>query len=71
MADSTKTLKGRIIEGVEFVRDTGLTNMFDSPLVQRIAFDNGYYELVNFIEEHKKEYGHLILTGEFPEDFEP
>ena len=62
--------KAKIIEGVEFVRNTGITNMFDSPMVQRIAFDNGYYELVNFIEEHKKEYGHLILTGEFPEGFE-
>ena len=63
--------KAKIIEGLEYVRDTGATNMFDSNMVQRIAFDNGYYELVNFIEEHKKEYGHLILTGEFPEDFEP
>lgn len=63
-------IKAKIIEGVEFVRGTGITNMFDSPMVQRIAFDNGYYELVNFIEEHKKEYGHLILTGEFPEGLE-
>ncbi len=55
---------------LEDVQQTGLTNMFDSPMVQRIAFDNGYYELVNFIEEHKKEYGHLILTGEFPEGLE-
>ena len=66
MTDTEK----KIIEGVEFVRNTGLTNMFDSPMVQRIAFDNGYYELVNFIEEHKKEYSHLILTGEFPEGME-
>ena len=64
-------MKDKIIEQVMAVRDTGLTNMFDTPMVQRIAFDNGYYELVNFIEEHKKEYGHLILTGEFPEGFEP
>ena len=64
-------VKDKIIEGVKYVQQTGLTNMFDSPMVQRIAFDNGYYELVNFIEEHKKEYGHLILTGEFPEGFEP
>lgn len=63
-------MKEKIIAGVEFVRDTGLTNMFDTNMVQRIAFDNGYYELVTFIEEHKKEYGHLILTGEFPDGFE-
>ena len=70
MADS-KSLKDRIIAGVRFVQGTGLTNMFDSPMVQRIAFDNDYYELVNFIDEHKKEYGHLIMTGEFPDGFEP
>lgn len=63
--------KERIKAGVKYVASTGITNMFDSPMVQRIALDNGYYELVNFIEEHKKEYGHLILTGDFPEDFEP
>lgn len=63
--------KDRILEGVKFMQKSGLSNMFDSPMVQRIAFDNGYYELVDFIDEHKKAYGHLILTGEFPEDFEP
>lgn len=62
--------KKKILEGLEYVRNTGLTNMFDSNMVQRIAFDNEYYHLVNFIEEHKKEYGHLILTGEFPEGFD-
>ena len=71
MADNEKTMKEKIIDGVLYVRNTGLTNMMDSNMVQRIAFDNGYYELVNFILEHKREYGHLILTGEFPEDFEP
>ncbi len=64
-------VKDKIIEGIKFVRNTGLTNMFDCHCVQRLAFDNGYYELVNFIEEHKGAYGHLILTGEFPQDFEP
>lgn len=26
-------VKAKIIEGVEFVRNTGITNMFDSPMV--------------------------------------
>lgn len=46
------------------IRDTGLTNMFDIPVVQRLAYDRDYYELVCFLEEHKKEYVHFILTGE-------
>lgn len=46
------------------IRDTGLTNMFDIPMVQRLAYDRVYYELVIFLEEHRKEYARFILTGE-------
>lgn len=46
------------------IRDTGLTNMFDLHMVQRLAYDRGYYELVCWLEEHRKEYAHFILTGE-------
>ena len=54
----------KIKEQILIVRDTGRTNMFDTIAVQRIAFELGLYELVNYIEEHKKEYVHFILTGE-------
>ena len=46
------------------IRDTGLTNMFDVVSVQRIASDMGFYELVVYLEENRKEYAHFILTGE-------
>ena len=62
--------KERILEGVLYVRDTGLTNMFDKNAVQRIAFDNGYYETVMFIEEHTSDYVQLIMTGKFPDEIE-
>lgn len=39
-------------------------DMFDVNTVQRIAFEAGYYELVNYLEEHRKEYVHFIFTGE-------
>ena len=52
-----------IREQILAVRATGLTNMFDINAVQRIAFDVGYYELVNYLEEHRKEYVQFILTG--------
>lgn len=45
------------------IRDSGETNMFDYPVVQRIAFDHGYYELVNYIEEDPARYCHFILYG--------
>ena len=46
------------------IRETGLTNMFDVAAVQRIANDMGFYEMVLFLEENRKEYAHFILTGE-------
>ena len=54
----------QIKEQILKVRDTGLTNMFDTIAVQRIAFEMELYELVSFIEEDKKAYVHYILTGE-------
>ena len=45
------------------VRETGLTNMFDLPAVQRIANDMLFFELVLFLEENRSEYVHFILTG--------
>ena len=51
-------------EQILTVRGTGLTNMFDVPAVQRIAYERDLYDLVLFLEEHKQEYVHFILTGE-------
>ena len=38
--------------------------MFDMNMVQRLAYERNFYELVAFIEEHRKEYVHFILYGE-------
>ena len=48
------------------VRETGETNMFDTPAVQRIAYENDWYDLVVYLEdrENRKEYSHFIFTGE-------
>ena len=54
----------KIREQILVIRDTGETNMFDVPVVQRMAFDRNYYELVVFLEEHPKEYVRFILYGE-------
>jgi len=45
------------------IRDSGATNMFDTNMVQRLAYDQGMYELVMYVEEHKKEYVHFIMYG--------
>lgn len=54
----------KVKEQILVIRDTGLTNMFDLPMVQRLAYERDFYELVCWLEDHKKEYVRFILTGE-------
>ena len=56
----TETIKKQILS----IRDSGRTNMFDVNMVQFLANEYGYYELVMYLEEHRKEYVRFILTGE-------
>ncbi len=55
----TDTIKMQILT----IRNSGETNMFDIRRVQQIANREGYYELVIYLEEHRKEYVNFILTG--------
>lgn len=55
-----ETIRNQILA----IRDTGLTNMFDVNTVQWLANERGFYELVVFLEEHRKEYVHFILYGD-------
>lgn len=56
----TERVKEQILE----IRTTGLTNMFDLPVVQRLAFERDFFELVIYLEEHPEEYVRFILYGE-------
>ena len=58
------TMTDKVRKQILAIRDTGLTNMFDVGSVQRIANEMGFYELVVYLEENRKEYAHYILTGE-------
>lgn len=55
------TLKEQILA----IRDTGRTNMFDVPYVQRIAYEMELYELVEFLEDrnNRAAYTNFILHG--------
>ena len=53
----------KVFQQLMDIRDSGLTNMFDTNMVQRLAYDRDYFELVMYIEDHKKEYAHFIMTG--------
>ena len=51
-------------EQILAIRETGLTNMFDLPVVQRLAYERDFFDLVVYLEEHPKEYVHFIMYGE-------
>lgn len=59
-----RTMSETIREQILAIRDTGRTNMFDVPMVQRIADEMGFYELVCWLKDHRREYAHFIMTGE-------
>lgn len=60
----TETIK----EQIEAIRESGKTNMLDTRMVQWIANREGYFELVIYLEEHRKEYINYLFTGEAPEE---
>ena len=57
-------MSDKIREQILAVRKTGRKNMFDITMVQYIANEMRFYELVIFLEEHRSEYVRFILTGE-------
>jgi hypothetical protein len=56
----SETVKKQVLS----LRDTGFTNMLDTAMVQRLAFDHGYHELVNFIKTDCKAYVTFIMYGD-------
>ena len=59
-----KTVREQILA----VRATGETNMLDTRTVQVIASRMGFYELVIYLEEHRRGYVNFILTGDAREE---
>lgn len=54
----------RIKEQIEAIRKSGETNMLDTRMVQWVANREGFYELVVYLEKHKKGYINFIFTGD-------
>ena len=55
----------QIREAILEIRETGCCNMLDTAAVQRAAHEMNFFELVVFIEEHKRNYTNFIFYGEF------
>lgn len=56
-------MNDKIKEQILVIGNTGITNTFDVITVQRIAFEMGFYELVDFLETDRKAYVDFIIYG--------
>lgn len=45
------------------IRESGVANMFDLTGVQCAAYDQGFFELILYLEDHRSDYTRFILTG--------
>jgi len=52
-----------VYEGLEAVRQSGYTNMFDRPRVIELAEMMGYDETAEWVCDHRSEYAHLLFAG--------
>jgi len=66
--------KKKVIAQYEAIRRSGLTNMFDKNMVQRIAYENEFYTLVTAIADnygsilsHYSEWIKLVDEKDIPE----
>ena len=52
-----------VAEGIEAVRSSGKTNMFDRRSVAILCWDWGYYEAHNWVDANPKTYAKLVFAG--------
>lgn len=52
-----------VLEGLEAVRLSGKTNMFDVPMVVKLALDLGFPKAALWVNEHRNLYAQGIFKG--------
>ena len=52
-----------VLDGLEAVRTSGLTNMLDRPVVARLASEFGFEEAARWIDAHRREFAEGIFHG--------
>ena len=61
-SESTEFWRYTIIEQIEAIRDSGLTNMFDAKAVFELAMEKNFYALADFVFMNTPGYRQFILT---------
>jgi len=52
-----------VLRGIEAVRKSGLTNMLDRPMVIKLAWELGFPDAAEWIENNRKQYAEGIFKG--------
>ena len=52
-----------VLDGLEAVRQSGLTNMLDRPVVAELAAEFGFEEAARWINAHRREFAEGIFHG--------
>ncbi len=52
-----------VFEGIEAIRQSGLTNMLDRPMVAQLAAEMGYPETSRWVQRHRDLYARAIFHG--------
>jgi len=64
MSDKTPVaVSATVFKGLEAVRRSGLTNMFDRPAVATIADEMGFEEAAKWVRENRKQFATGIFNG--------
>ncbi len=60
--DKVKVPKA-VLDGLEAVRQSGLTNMLDRPVVAQLAEEFGFVEAARWIRTHRRTFAIGIFRG--------
>lgn len=65
-------IRRAVFDGLEFIRQSGVTNMLDRPMVLQLAVEWGFDATADWIESvDTRKYGELIFKGPIVIDDEP
>ena len=58
----------KVLEGIMAVRDSGLTNMLDRPVVARLAERMGFDEAAQWVRSEPRTYAEGVFRGFAPQE---
>jgi len=63
LGDAPVRVRRAVLAGIEAVRQSGLTNMLDRPVVAKLAEAFGFDEAAVWIRAHREEYANGLFRG--------